>query len=60
MRNHEDITTAVYRKESSSDVYLHWDSFTPVSLKRGILRTLVGITSHLLNPKITEKGTKSY
>ena len=41
MRNHNDIKTTVYRKESNSDVYLHWDSFTPISWKRGALKTLV-------------------
>ena len=30
-RNDKNITTTVYRKESNSDVYLHWDSFTPTS-----------------------------
>ena len=32
MRNHNDITTTVYRKDSNSDVYLHWDSFTKPTL----------------------------
>ena len=41
MRNHNDITTTVYRKDSNSDVYLHWDSFTPITWKRGTLKTLV-------------------
>ena len=26
MRNHKDIATTVYRKESNSDVYLYWIS----------------------------------
>ena len=41
MRNHNDITTTVYRKDSNSDVYLHWDSFTPITWKKGTLKTLV-------------------
>ena len=41
MRNHNDITTTVYRKDSNSDVYLHWDSFTPITWKRGTLKALV-------------------
>ena len=41
MLNHNDITTTVYQNESNSDVYLHWDSFTPISWKRGTLKTLV-------------------
>ena len=40
MQNHNDITTTAYRKESNSDVYLHWDSFMPISWKRGTLKTL--------------------
>lgn len=30
MQNNEDIIT-LCRKESFSDVYLHWDSFAPIS-----------------------------
>ena len=41
MRNHSDITTTVYRKDSNSAIYLRWDSFTPISWKRGTLKTLV-------------------
>ena len=40
MRNHNDITTTVYLKHSNSDVYLYWDSFTPITWKRGTLKTL--------------------
>ena len=31
----------VYRKEVNSDVYLQWDSITPVSWEKGTLKTLV-------------------
>ena len=41
IRNYNDISTTVYRKESNSDVYLDCDSFTPSSWKRGTLQTLV-------------------
>ena len=41
VRNHNDITATVYRKESNSDLYLDWDSFTPIKWKRGTLKTLV-------------------
>ena len=56
MRNHNDIKTTVYRKESNSDVYLHWDSFTPISWKRGALKTLVE-RAHLIcsTPSLLEK-----
>ena len=41
MRNHNNITATVYQKDSNSDVYLHWDSFTPIIWKREKLKTLV-------------------
>ena len=41
MQNHTDITVTVYRKDSNSDVYLYWDSFPPITWKRGALKTLV-------------------
>ena len=41
MQNHNDITATVYRKDINSDVYLYWDSFTPITWKRGTLKTLV-------------------
>ena len=55
-RNHNHITTTVYQKESNSNVYLHWDSFTPISWKRGILKTLVE-RAYLIcsTPRLLEK-----
>ena len=45
-----------YRKESNSDVYLHWDSFTPISWKRGTLKTLVERANVIRSiPKLLEK-----
>ena len=35
MRNHKDIATTVYRKESNSDVYLYWDSSTLTLFRMG-------------------------
>ena len=32
--------TAVYRKSTNNDIYLNWDSFAPVTWKRGALKTL--------------------
>ena len=56
MRNDEDITTAVYRNEGNSDVYLHWDSFTPISWKRRTLKPLVE-RAYLIcsTPRLLEK-----
>ena len=60
MRNHNDITTAVYQKESNSVgysvFYLHWDSFTPISRKRGTLKALVERTYLICaTPSLFEK-----
>ena len=41
MWNYNDITTTVYRKDSNSDVYLNWDSFMPITWKKGTLKTVV-------------------
>ena len=41
IRNGTHLDTTVYRKNTHNDLYLHWDAFTPVSWKRGTLRTLV-------------------
>ena len=56
MRNDKDITTTVYRKEINSNVYLHWDSFTPISWKRGTLKILVE-RAYLIcsTPRLLEK-----
>ena len=29
----ENLNTAVYRKDTHNDLYLHWNSFTPISWK---------------------------
>ena len=41
IRNSDHIHTTVYRKETNNDLYLHWHAFTPISWKRGTIRTLV-------------------
>ena len=40
-RNGRELTTTVYGKKTNNDIYLNWNAFTPVSWKRGTLRTLV-------------------
>ena len=37
----DHIHAIVYRKETNSDLYLHWHAFAPISWKRGTLRMLV-------------------
>ena len=39
--NHNDITATLYQTDSNSDVCLHWDSFMPITWKKGALKTLV-------------------
>ena len=41
IRNLDHIHTTVYRKETNSDLYLHWHAFASISWKRGTLRSLV-------------------
>ena len=35
------IETTVYRKSANNDIYLNWNSFAPVTWRRGTLKTLV-------------------
>ena len=37
----EKINTTVFRKDPSNDLYLHWDSFSPISWKQGTLKSLI-------------------
>ena len=41
IRNGTHLDTAVYRKDTHYDLYLHWDAFTPGRWKRRTLRALV-------------------
>ena len=36
-----EVETAVYRKSTNNDIYLHWQSFSPTTWKRGTLQALV-------------------
>ena len=37
--NDEKINTIVFRKDTYNNLYLHWDSFSPISWKRGTLKS---------------------
>ena len=37
----ENLNTTVYRKDTHNDLYLHWNSFTPISYKRETLKSLI-------------------
>ena len=40
-QNDGSLQTSVYRKETNTDVYIHWKSFAPDSWKIGTLRSLI-------------------
>ena len=41
IRKDYEVKATVYRKSTNNDIYLHWQSFTPTTWKRGKLQTLV-------------------
>ena len=41
IRNGTHLDTTVYWNDNHNDLYLQWDAFSPVSRKRGNLRTLI-------------------
>ena len=41
IRNGQSIETCVYSKPTNTDIYIHWNSFTPIHWKRSTLKTLV-------------------
>ena len=41
MQNNDQINTAIDKKSTHNNLYLHWNTFMPVTLKRGTLHTLI-------------------
>ena len=41
IRKDHGVQTTVYRKSTNNDIYLHWQSFSPTTWKRGTLQALV-------------------
>ena len=41
IRDHEKINTTFFRKDTQNDLYLNWESFSPISWKRGTLKSLI-------------------
>ena len=41
IRDGEKLYTTVYRKDTHNDLYIHWNSFIPISWKRGTLKSLI-------------------
>ena len=40
IRNDSEISTTVYRKNTNTDLYLHWKAFAPTSWKRSTIKSL--------------------
>ena len=59
IRYNEKINTTVLRKDTYNDLYLHWDSFSPISWKRGTLKSLISRAYMICsNPSLLEKELK--
>ena len=59
IRDHEKINTTVFRKDTHNDPYLYWESFSPVSLKRGTLKSLISRACMVFsNQSLLEKKLK--
>ena len=41
IRDGEKLNSTVYRKDTYNYLYLQWDWFTPISWKRGTLKSLI-------------------
>ena len=39
IRDDEKINSTVFRKDTYNDLYLHWNSFSPISWKRRTLKS---------------------
>ena len=39
--NYEEINTTVFRKDTHNDLYSHWELFSTISRKWGILKSLI-------------------
>ena len=41
VRKNDTFETTVYRKPTNNGIYLHWNSFSPNTWKRGTLRSFI-------------------
>ena len=59
MRKINTIETTIYRKQTHTDIYLHWESFPPEAWKRSTLKTFF-IRAHTLgsNEELLDKEVK--
>ena len=59
IRDNKIINTTVFRKDTYNDLYLHWDSFSPISWKRGTLKSLISRAYMICsNQSLLEKELK--
>ena len=59
IRDYEKINTTVFRKDTHNDLYLHWESFSPISWKRGSLKSLINRAYKICsNQSLLEKELK--
>ena len=59
IRDDEKINTTVFRKDTYNDLYLHWGSFSPISWKRGTLKSLISRAYMICsNQSLLEKELK--
>ena len=47
--------TTFFRKDTQNDVYLNWESFSPISWKRGTLKSLISRAYISSNQSLLEK-----
>ena len=55
IRDCDKINTIVYRKNKHSDLYSHWKLFSPISWKRGALKSLTS-RAYISSIQIQEKN----
>ena len=59
IRDHEKINTTVFRKNTHSDFYLHWGSFSPINWKQGTLKSSISRAYMICsNQSLLEKELK--
>ena len=51
--------TTFFRKDTQNDVYLNWESFSPISWKRGTLKSLISRAYISSNQSLLEKELKN-
>ena len=59
IRDYEKINTTVFWKDTHNDLYLRWESFSPISRKQGTLKSLISRAYMICsNQSLLEKELK--